>query len=480
MMPTLIIPFFISTVMAQTVLPSSAVVSQGSLGVCASASLSTILEVDTKVPVSFIDIAINNSWAVGSLFSLEGSEHFTLLSKISAIGVCPRSESFYEAQGNLDDSLGMLHSKLMNLLSKISTFSYEERQAAREFRAQVVEQVNLYQSPAEARKLLKSSQFIKLLYKGAKAQKKEMIQASLEWVDSFIDYHFTVALEENLSAAEILAEVQGLMYSGDAWEKWLKKNVIKSAEAKKILSEDLKGKKRNLLLAEVQSFTKILYQHQFGTPEVYTGAITGVKKEVGAWIYKIHELIVDHDLIPSQTEALLDILTANKPKPGSPEYRELETKTYQNLRKFFRVNCELNSPKRISINLKPLWKIHIAELRQSFSSNWNRIFNLVQEEIGKSLKANLPVGLSYDVERGLLQKVIPSLANIPGPSGLGHASVITAMRVVEGKREYLVHNSFGKDCERYYDPKKCDAGKIWVSEERIIPYTDSLNFFELK
>ena len=51
----------------------------------------------------------------------------------------------------------------------------------------------------------------------------------------------------------------------------------------------------------------------------------------------------------------------------------------------------------------------------------------------------------------------------------GHASVVIGVRKNPEKNEceYLIQNSWGAGCSQYYDPKKCESGKIWVGEEAL-------------
>jgi hypothetical protein len=59
--------------------------------------------------------------------------------------------------------------------------------------------------------------------------------------------------------------------------------------------------------------------------------------------------------------------------------------------------------------------------------------------------------------------------NKPGATAEPHGAIIIGAKYDPDSKScaYLIHNSQGTDCSAFYDPRKCEAGKIWMSEERL-------------
>ncbi|MFZ4715320.1 MAG: hypothetical protein ACOYL6_16475 [Bacteriovoracaceae bacterium] len=73
-----------------------------------------------------------------------------------------------------------------------------------------------------------------------------------------------------------------------------------------------------------------------------------------------------------------------------------------------------------------------------------------------------------DYQSDCAKKIIDDAGNERIEKG-GHGSVIIGVRKNPEKNEceYLIQNSWGAGCSNYYDPKKCEKGKIWVGEEAM-------------
>jgi hypothetical protein len=107
-------------------------------------------------------------------------------------------------------------------------------------------------------------------------------------------------------------------------------------------------------------------------------------------------------------------------------------------------------------------------------------------EILSNLYSEKPKGVGIDYCANVLENITydsRSLRKCDGMLGQSyHASVITgARKKAEGEGcEYLVQNSWGADCDKYYDPKKCEDGKIWISEEALMKnYTSIYSLGEM-
>jgi len=50
-----------------------------------------------------------------------------------------------------------------------------------------------------------------------------------------------------------------------------------------------------------------------------------------------------------------------------------------------------------------------------------------------------------------------------------HSSVIAARKMVQGKCQYLIRNTWGSDCSVYYDKfhSRCEKGNVWMTKEEL-------------
>ncbi len=88
--------------------------------------------------------------------------------------------------------------------------------------------------------------------------------------------------------------------------------------------------------------------------------------------------------------------------------------------------------------------------------------------IRSQLDANKPVAIGYRI--GLIM-------NHANPNG-GHGSVLVGRRKNRaGACEYLIRNSYGRSCDGYKNPSKCNQGNIWVTEKDLFESMLSATYF---
>jgi hypothetical protein len=93
--------------------------------------------------------------------------------------------------------------------------------------------------------------------------------------------------------------------------------------------------------------------------------------------------------------------------------------------------------------------------------------------LNAAMEEKQPAVVHYDP--GGLDAQDPSFAQ----SLIGfHVSVIVARADIQGKRYYLLRNSWGSNCGIYADEieSRCDRGHIWLSEKEIRNYVTSVAY----
>jgi hypothetical protein len=83
---------------------------------------------------------------------------------------------------------------------------------------------------------------------------------------------------------------------------------------------------------------------------------------------------------------------------------------------------------------------------------------------------NSPVGIAHDYTVLTDGDVGNTLAFDNFGLHNGHDSIIVGRRwnKTAQRCEYLVRDSYGPSCAKYYDPKMCEAGNIYVSADRLM------------
>ena len=63
-----------------------------------------------------------------------------------------------------------------------------------------------------------------------------------------------------------------------------------------------------------------------------------------------------------------------------------------------------------------------------------------------------------------------------------HAVNFIGCRTIKGKKEYLVHNSWGTGCQSYHEklqgPDKCINGRVWIPADTLLNFTREIQWLE--
>jgi hypothetical protein len=453
---------------AADLLKNIQVVNQGSLGACASVTVATIVEFDLGRPISYLDFAISRSLGRGHLFDLQGSTSRDILDIARRGGACPRELSFFENQANPNDIIGELHSRVQRLVKESRKLTNEERVMLPRIRTLVKEALSKHTSSSleSSREIISKYSFVKYLYEASKRFKSE------DWVDGYLDWNFTELVKGNATAAQVIKDLSDSIYKGDPWQDWLRKNVVLSSHARALLTTDLQ--KRSALISDLRSFSQMFHNPtQASLPE----DLRGFRKEVVDWVSATNDFISWFKLTPGQIRGLETLLSLNR-----NDFLE-DIDSYYNLledalRDLFRVNCPKDSTQRLSVGIGHTNSYYLQDIKQTMFS-WDDVFRYLREIILSEISAGRVVDITYDAGQVLKAKQLPVLTWQTKHSWFLHASVISGTRELpSGKHEYLIHNSYGTDCKIYYDSNKCRDGKIWVSEERLIPYLETVNILK--
>jgi hypothetical protein len=88
------------------------------------------------------------------------------------------------------------------------------------------------------------------------------------------------------------------------------------------------------------------------------------------------------------------------------------------------------------------------------------------------LQKSSPQGVGITINSAILQ----------GSSGSAHAVNIIGCRTVNGTKEYLIHNSWGSDCNsyhtRYRAADKCQGGKVWIPATTVMSSAQEIQWLE--
>lgn len=67
-------------------------------------------------------------------------------------------------------------------------------------------------------------------------------------------------------------------------------------------------------------------------------------------------------------------------------------------------------------------------------------------------------------------------------NGTPHAVNLIGCRKVNGTKEYLIHNSWGSDCNSYHTylrgPDKCKGGRVWIPASTVVNATEEIQWLE--
>lgn len=106
-------------------------------------------------------------------------------------------------------------------------------------------------------------------------------------------------------------------------------------------------------------------------------------------------------------------------------------------------------------------------------------FRIMRERESKSIARALEVALDNHSIALISWDTTPFLKNqSEGGGPNGHLSEILALAEIEGKKHFLVRNSWGSSCGPYSASiqKNCKAGHFWVSEGEIVPNITAVHF----
>lgn len=93
------------------------------------------------------------------------------------------------------------------------------------------------------------------------------------------------------------------------------------------------------------------------------------------------------------------------------------------------------------------------------------------ETLEREMDQGEPLGLGYRVEL--------IVANNQGALAQNHAGTIVGRKfdAKSGKCQYLLRNTWGRSCDGYRK-WPCDAGNLWITEEHLIAYSNSVTYFK--
>ncbi|WP_374076269.1 hypothetical protein [Bdellovibrio bacteriovorus] len=94
---------------------------------------------------------------------------------------------------------------------------------------------------------------------------------------------------------------------------------------------------------------------------------------------------------------------------------------------------------------------------------------ITKDEGAKKLFATIDSAL----ENGRISAIGYSAYTLMPPEGddkhADHSSIIAARKMIQGKCQYLIRNTWGSDCSTYY-PKfrsRCEKGNVWITKEEL-------------
>ena len=93
-------------------------------------------------------------------------------------------------------------------------------------------------------------------------------------------------------------------------------------------------------------------------------------------------------------------------------------------------------------------------------------------KIDALLQKSSPQGVGITINSSILQ----------AGQGAAHAVNIIGCRMVDGVKEYLIHNSWGSDCNsyhtRYRGSDKCQGGRVWIPSQTVMSNAQEIQWLE--